>query len=62
MSITCTRCYVSALLSAPAMTRMVTIWSQTGKTQKLTERVGLETLYSKGIAGAPGRTMLELFF
>ena len=44
------------------MTGMVTNWSQTGEMGKVAKRVGGESLSSKEIAGAPGRTTLELFF
>ena len=35
---------------------MVTNWSQKGEMGKVAKRVGGETLSSKAIAGAPGRT------
>ncbi len=41
--------------------RLVTNWSQMGEMGKVTKRGEAVTLCNKGIAGAPGRTLLELF-
>ena len=40
---------------------VVTNWSQMGKLRKWPNKACPETIYSKGIAGAPGGTLLELF-
>jgi len=47
--------------SAEEKNRMVTNWSQTGEMAEGAREFKAETLYSKEIAGAPGRTLLELF-